>query len=139
MGDLVSSALVWFDPTLVFLLSDVCFPGSETSGLHGVRSLLKKSSWRLGGKRQYQRALRRMMTLCEPGLLYAEQRRHSGQRARHCGWHTGRWNNMDPQKHNRALCSASAVAQEKPWPSQPTGLPASCNLMQTGILYLSIF
>lgn len=51
---MVSSALVWFDPVLVFLLSDVCFPGSETSGLHGVSSLLKESSWWLGGKRQYQ-------------------------------------------------------------------------------------
>lgn len=57
MGDLISSALVWFDPLLVFLLSAVCFPGSETSGLHGV------TGWVGRGSTSMQRSvLQRTMT-----------------------------------------------------------------------------
>lgn len=73
MGDLLSSALVWFDPILVFLLSAVRFPGSETSGLHGQEAVKEKllvSGWEEAAPGR--RSVLQGMTSCDPGLLYAE-------------------------------------------------------------------
>lgn len=56
VGRLISSAVVWFDPILILLLSAVCFPGSETRDQVRGGESVKESSWCLGGKRQYQYA-----------------------------------------------------------------------------------